>query len=119
MKKYLTYYTLIYFLSSVVPAGAACVMGLDGADKAITQNGMTKHVFAGQHLKALVAVLNEMGPFELEPDTTSVWLIEVPEAPVGIVIEVSDKCVTFKPQQVPAAVLKHLLVEVSRRMVGA
>jgi hypothetical protein len=109
--------TLALLLFSATPSNAACVMSLDGADKAIAEYRMVRHVFANQRLLALVDVIRERTPqFTLEEDTTAIWLLELPDAEVGFVIEVNDKCVTFRPEQAPLAAVRQLVIEVSRRM---
>ena len=116
MKKLL----VILALLSATPASAACVMGLEGADRAIAQHRMTKHVLTEQRLLAFVDLMRERIPqYALEEDTTAIWLIEIPEAPVGLIIEVNDKCVTFKPEEAPIAAIRGVLIEISKRVVGA
>lgn len=116
---------LVALFALGAPAHAGCVMGLDGADKAIAQYGMKKHVLDGQRLLAFVDLSRERTPqYKLEEDTTAIWLIEAPETgnpqtDVGFLIEVSDKCVTYKPEQIPLAAVKHILNEIARRVVGA
>jgi hypothetical protein len=116
MKQLLTALAIALFL--IAPSHAACVMGLEGSDRAIAQHRITKHVLASHRLLAFVDLMRERVPeYTLEEDTTAIWLLELPEAPIGFIVEVNDKCVTFRPEEIPLAELRNVLVEISRRVV--
>jgi hypothetical protein len=130
MKKLLTALAIALFL--VAPSHAACVKGLEGSDRVIAQLRATKHVLAGQRLLAFVDLMRERVPtYTLEADTTAVWLLELPDAPIGFIVEIGvalvdndglriktgDGCVTFKPEEIPLGELRNVLGEISRRVV--
>jgi len=119
MKKVLAVLALLFLAT---PSYAGCVMSLEGSDRAIKAHGMIKHTFTGQRLAALVEVLREKTPeFALEPDTTVIWVLEIPQDSVALIIEINEaaSCATYKPEEAPLAAARQIILEVSRRTAGA